>query len=77
MENIVFEGFGSKIIERDKKYYVRYDAGWINVVYSEVEITKEEVEKFKLSEKDAYEVIVNAQNKLQTGKSLITIKFKP
>ena len=61
MEKMIFKGFGCEIVERSGKKYVRYDSGGSASRMEESEITNSEIEKFQLSEKDAYEVLLQAQ----------------
>ncbi len=63
MEKIIFKEFGCEIIEKGGKKYVRYDSGGSASRMEEIEISNSEFEKFKLSEKDAYEVILKAQKR--------------
>lgn len=63
MKKIISEGFGCQIIERDGKLFICFDGGHLAVKMTEYEITKEEAKKAMLSERDAYEVILNAQNR--------------
>jgi len=61
MDNIIFTGFGIEIIKRDGRYYIRFDAGHFAVTMKEVEVTEAEANKAKMSEKDAYEVVLAKQ----------------
>lgn len=63
MEKIISEKFGCQIIKRDKKIFIRFDGGHIAIKMVEYEITQEEAEKAIFSERDAYEVILNIQNR--------------
>ena len=63
MEEIIFEGFGCQIFNRQNKFFIRYDGGEIAVKMTENEITEEESKRAMLSEKDAYEVILQAQKR--------------
>jgi len=63
MEEITFSGFGVEIIKRLGRFYIRYDAGEIAVSMEEKEITEAEANKAKLSERDAYEVILACQKR--------------
>ena len=62
MEKIVSENFGCQIVEKEDKIYIRYDSGTAASKIIENEITQEDAKKAMLSEKDAYEVILKAQN---------------
>jgi hypothetical protein len=61
MDTVVFSGFGIEIINRDEAFFVRYDAGEIAVQTREIPIEKDEVDKAKRSEKDAYEVLLRCE----------------
>lgn len=63
MEKVISENFGCRIIERDNKIFIRYDSGTSASKMVENEITAEDAKKAMLSEKDAYEVILKAQQK--------------
>lgn len=63
MEKIVSEGFGCKIIERDSKFYIQYDSGQAASCLVESEITVEEAKKAMISSQDAYQVIIDAQER--------------
>lgn len=57
----IFSGYGMFITQEDGKYYINYDAGGITNRDVKSEISEEEFNKAKLSEKDAYEVIISTQ----------------
>lgn len=61
MKNIVFSDFGCTILRRNDRYFIRYDSGGIVSWLLENEITSDDVKKARLSEKDAYEVILKAE----------------
>lgn len=63
MEKIISEKFGCQIIEKNNKLFIRFDNGHIAINMVEYLITEEEAKKAMVSEKSAYEVIVNIQNK--------------
>lgn len=63
MENILSNKFGCSIIERGKKFFMRYDSGDFASKMVESEITKEEAAKALVSEKDALEVILKGTTK--------------
>ncbi len=63
MENIISDKFGCLIIERGKKIFMRYDSGDFASKMVESEITMEEAAKAIVSEKDALEVILIAQQR--------------
>jgi hypothetical protein len=63
MSEIIFSDFGIQIIQRDSKFYIRYDAGEIVIQMREDEITKEETIKAQKSEQDAYEVLLMCERR--------------
>ena len=63
MERQVFSGYGIEIVERDGRFFARYDAGEIVVQAREDEISPGEALKAQRSEKDAYEVLLSCQLK--------------
>ena len=66
MEKRIFEGFGCTIIERDGKFFVRYDSGESSGSRTvENRITSDECTKAMKSERDAYEVILTADRRKQ------------
>lgn len=64
MEEKIFSGFGVEIFKREEKFFIRYDAGGIVVKIREDEITEDEVTKVKISEKDAYEVLLACERRI-------------
>jgi len=60
-ESIVFSNFGVELIRRDGGYFLRYDSGEIVGKMVEVQISEQEADRVKLSERDAYEVILAHQ----------------
>ena len=65
----IFTGYGCEIFETDGRYFIRYDSGESSgSSLLESEISSDEVEKAKLSERDAYEVILSAEQKGVTKK---------
>ena len=67
MEKRIFEGFGCYILERDGKYFICYESGEsVGSSLRENQITPEEMKKAQISENDAYEVILAAQNRDRT-----------
>jgi len=60
--NEVFTGYGIEINEKDGHYYLTYDEGEIAVQMTTIEVSKEDAEKAKQSENDAYQVIIKHQN---------------
>lgn len=67
MDEIVFEQFGAEILLHDGRYYVRCDAGGIDVRMKELPITAADAERARSSEQDAYEVILSAEQADRTG----------
>ncbi len=64
MESKIFEDYGCHIIKRDGEYYICYDSGEsAGSRMLENLITFDEMEKAQLSEQEAYEVILVAQNR--------------
>lgn len=61
MSRVVFVGNGIEVVERHSRLFIRYDAGELVPKMEEVEVTKSELEKAKISEKDAYEVLLAHQ----------------
>lgn len=61
MGKAIFSGYGMFITQEDGKYYINYDAGGITNRDVKSEIGEEEFNKAKLSEQDAYEVIISTQ----------------
>ena len=63
MEALIFSDFGIEIFKRDRRIYIRYDAGEIASHDVESEITIEESIKAQKSGKDSYEVILACQKR--------------
>jgi hypothetical protein len=63
MDDVIFSGFGVEVIERNGRFFVRYDAGEIATQIREDEISKEEAAKVQRSEEDAYEVLLACQQR--------------
>ncbi|PKM73129.1 MAG: hypothetical protein CVU91_06065 [Firmicutes bacterium HGW-Firmicutes-16] len=59
---VIFEDYGVEIILKDGRYYIRYDAGRIAIIYDEIEITKEEAERAQLGPEYATKIILYYQN---------------
>lgn len=57
------ERFGCKIVRRGDKLFIQYDNGQSASWIVENEVTVNEAEKAMLSEKDAYEVILEAEKR--------------
>lgn len=62
-EEVISESFGCKIVKRKDKLFIQYDNGQSVSWIVENEITFAEAEKAKVSEKDAYEVILRAEKR--------------
>ena len=58
MTEEVFNGYGIRVLKREGRLYVEYDAGGTAVQIREVEVTEAETEKAMKSERDAYEVLI-------------------
>ncbi|PQL26170.1 hypothetical protein C5L22_21995 [Pantoea ananatis] len=61
MGEAIFSGNGMFVTLEDGRYYINYDAGGITNKDVKSEISEEEFNKAKLSEQDAYEVIIRTQ----------------
>lgn len=61
MDKMIFSDFGIDIVQKDDKYFLRYDSGELVVKMEEIEITEDESIKAQKSEQDAYEVILSHQ----------------
>lgn len=61
MGEVIFSGYGMFVTLEDGRYYINYDAGGITNKDVKSEISEEEFNKAKLSEQDAYEVIISTQ----------------
>ena len=62
--NTVFEGFGCVIVEREGQLFIQYDSGEsFGSRVIENKISRSEANKAMKREKDAYEVILQAQAK--------------
>jgi hypothetical protein len=59
VEEIIFEGFGIRILRVDGKLLVEFDAGGIVGKSKRASISEEESIRAQRSEKDAYEIIIN------------------
>ena len=63
MEEQVFVGNGIEIVKREGKYYLKYDAGEICDRIKQIQITDAEMKLAQKSSIDAYNVIIQYQNK--------------
>jgi hypothetical protein len=61
--SVIFSNYGIEISMENGRYFLNYDEGELVSKFRTIEILPEEVEKVKLSPKDAYEVIIAYQNK--------------
>ena len=60
----IFSDYGCEIFEIEGHYFIRYESGQSSgSSLLESEISLEEMEKAKLSERDAYEVILSAEQR--------------
>ena len=60
---IISEKFGCTIIEDNNQYFIQYDNGQSASFIVQNRILKAEVAKAKISSKDAYEVIIEAEKR--------------
>ncbi len=63
MDRVIYSENGIEIVEDGGKIFVIYDAGEIVVAMRRSEITEAEAKKAMMSERDAYEVILETQNR--------------
>ena len=63
MDKVIYSGNGIEIVEDKGKVFVVYDAGEIVVDMRRSEITEAEAKKAMISERDAYEVILETQSR--------------
>jgi len=68
MEKIISDKFGSKIIQKKDKLFIRFDEGHFNVKWVNHEISKDEADRAMRSEQDAYKVCLEAQQRNKTKK---------
>lgn len=40
---VIFSGYGIELLKRDGRFYISYDAGHINIMYVEEEISEQEM----------------------------------
>ena len=66
--SILFSDYGIEISMENGRYFLNYDEGELVPKYRTIELTRDEVDKAKLSPKDAYEVIIAFQHKEIKGK---------
>lgn len=70
MEKMLFSKYGIDIIRKGNRFYIRYDSGELAGKERQSEISEEEVTKAMKSPQDAYEVIIETQNREQKYKPL-------
>ena len=66
MSDVLFNGYGIQVVTRNGKYYIRYDGGHLISQTVELEIDQIGADKATRSEKDAYDVIMDAKRKNKT-----------
>ena len=54
----LFEDYGIVIMQEDEKYYIQYDAGELVDKITTIELSKEDADRVRLGEEEAYNVIV-------------------
>lgn len=69
MEKAIFSAYGMFLTQENGKYYINYDADGVTNKDVKCEISVEEFNKAKLSEQDAYEVIICTQVRDKTNHS--------
>ncbi|MBD3586429.1 hypothetical protein HHX48_11830 [Salinimonas sp. HHU 13199] len=58
----IFSNYGCEILEREGRFFIRFDSGQSAGASSiEKEISHEQMQKAKVSEQDAYEVILRLE----------------
>ena len=67
-ENQIFEGYGIIVLKRAEQFFIRYDAGEIVVQIKEVEVSERQAIKAQEGEQDAYDVLLEVQQKLNLKK---------
>jgi hypothetical protein len=68
MENRIFGNLlqeGLEVVEREARYFVRYDAGSHNTAWREDEISDEELALLKCGKSGEYQTIIALQRRLQ------------
>lgn len=60
---LLFESFGCEVFQDGNSYFVKYDNGRAASRNEYLEITKDEVNRFSLSEDEAYKILLAAQNR--------------
>jgi hypothetical protein len=61
MDKVIFQNFGAEIVQRGERYFIRYDAGEVVVQMKELPISESDMRRAQLSERDAYQVILKAE----------------
>ena len=64
MDPVVYEFNQLQVVNRGDKYFVRYDAGSLQEVWREDEISEEELQRLKSGQQGLYEVILGIQRRL-------------
>ena len=68
MENRIYGSLseqGLEVIERDGKYFVRYDAGGLQSAWREDELSLKEFQRLSTSPQDEYHVINGLQKRIR------------
>lgn len=68
VENQIFEDYGIILLKREGKFFIRYDAGEIVVQFEEVEVTERQAIRVQQGEQQAYEVLLEVQQKQNRAK---------
>ena len=69
MDVPLFEAFGVEVFRRDNRMFARYDAGGIVVQYREDEITEDEVNRLRISESEAHQVLLAVERRQESQRS--------
>lgn len=67
MENLVYGDMaaeGLEVVERDGRYFVRYDAGGLQSAWREDELSKEEFSRLRQGRAAEYKVLIEMQRRL-------------
>ena len=59
----IFEDYGIEIFTEDGRYYIRYDAGEIAIIYNTIEVSEEDAIRAQKSVYDADRVILENEYK--------------
>jgi hypothetical protein len=63
LEQAIFIGHGIKVLQRGRKFFIRFDAGELVVDMKEAQVSEEDALLAQRSEDDAYRVILRAKEK--------------